>query len=66
MIKTVNKFVNDIIKCNITTDHAYEILEYMVAPSQSEMDTGLTVDSTMVVDMTCTLNSEPNNSRRFF
>ena len=66
MIKTADKFVNDIIKCNITTDHAYEILEYMVAPSQSEMDTGLTVDSTMVVDMTCTLNSEPNNSRRFF
>lgn len=45
---------------------AYEILDYIITPSSSEVNTEVLVNGTTVVDMTCTLRQRSWQAPRFF
>ena len=45
---------------------AYEILDYIITPSKSEINTDVLVDGTTVVEMTCMLRNRSYDAQRFF
>lgn len=45
---------------------AYEILDYIITPSSSEVNTEVLVDGTTVVEMTCMLRNRAYDNTRFF
>ena len=44
----------------------YEILDYIITPSSSEVNTEVLVDGTTVVEMTCMLRNRSYDNSRFF
>lgn len=44
----------------------YEILDYIITPSSSKVNTDVLVDGTTVVEMTCMLNKRSSGNSRFF
>lgn len=61
-------YVKDIILSGIpTVEHKYEVLDYIITPAESEINTNVTVDGTTVVEMTAQINtSSAQGSSRFF
>ena len=49
---------------NITP--VYEILDYIITPSSSKVNTEVLVDGTTVVEMTCMLRNRAYGNTRFF
>lgn len=45
---------------------AYEILDYIITPSSSEVNTEVLVDGTTVVEMTCMIRNRSYDNTRFF
>ena len=66
--QTQTLYVNDIIlPGSPTVEHKYELLDYIITPAASEINTNVTVDGTTVVEMTAQINtSYRQGSPRFF
>ena len=59
-------YVNNVVLCDHVVEHVYELLDYVITPSQSFINTEVLVDGSVVVEMVANIASGGGTGPRLF